>query len=505
VAGAAGAPPGWRGPGQLGIIALTMALTIYDSLQRKKVPFEPAEPGRVRMYNCGPTVYSQAHIGNFRAFLFADVLRRWLEVSGYEVTQVMNLTDVGHLRDDDPEAGADKMEEAARKEKVDPWQIADRYIELFFTDLDKLGIQRAHHHPRATEYIPQMLEQIQALVERGHAYQAGGNVYFDVKTFPAYGRLSGNTGDDLIAGARVEVLDEKRDPRDFALWKQDPHHIMQWDSPFGRGFPGWHIECSAMSQTLLGETLDIHTGGEDNIFPHHECEIAQAESATGQPFARHWMHARFLQIEGQKMSKSLGNLYTVAQLEEMGHAPVAVRFALIRSQYRQVLNFTFAGLEQAAADVRRLRLFVEKMEGAAGGVESRGDEAVPEWVEAAVRRFDEAMDDDLNVSGALDGVFSLMNEANRADAKGADAASALAALRRFDRVLGLLEGADVGGGDGDRLEPELDELVKRYVAARAEKAWDVADPLRDELAAKGIEVVVEKDGGVRWRRASLNA
>ena len=233
------------------------------------------------MYHCGPTVYSQAHIGNFRAFIFADVLRRWFELSGYDVRQVMNLTDVGHLRDDDPERGEDKMAVAAEREKLDPWQIAQKYIDLFFADVDRLRIRRADAYPRATEYIDEMLGIIAKLVETGHAYQREGNVYFEVATFPPYGRLSGNTGDDLVAGARVAVLDEKKDPRDFALWKHDPHHIMQWDSAFSRGFPGWHIECSAMSRALLGDELDIHTGGEDNIFPHHECEIAQSECVHG--------------------------------------------------------------------------------------------------------------------------------------------------------------------------------------------------------------------------------
>ncbi len=476
-----------------------MAFELHDTLLRRKVPLTTAEPGKVHIYNCGPTVYGQAHIGNFRAFIFADVLRRWLELAGYEVTQVMNITDVGHLRDDDPERGEDKMEAAAAKEQLDPWKIAEKYTEMFMADIDRLRIQRAHHYPRATRYIPQMITQIEQLIERGHAYEAGGNIYFDVKSFEEYGRLSGNTGDDLIAGARVDVLDEKRDPRDFALWKRDDHHIMQWDSPFGRGFPGWHIECSAMGQHLLGETLDIHTGGEDNIFPHHECEIAQGQSATGKTFSRHWMHTRFLQVEGRKMSKSLGNLYTVEQLAEMGHSPVAVRFALLRAQYRQVINFTFDGLKEAAGNVRRLRLFADEMEQRSQGADA-GDP--PEWVAACVTRFDESMNDDLNVSGALDGVFSLVHEGHRRQPEGEEAAAALAALRRFDRLLDVLQVEETSGDNADQ-DQAIEELVQRRTQARADKDWAAADALRDELAALGIEILDGKGDAVSWRRIQV--
>jgi cysteinyl-tRNA synthetase len=326
-----------------------MTLHLHNTLARSKQEFAPVEPGRVRMYNCGPTVYGRAHIGNFRAFLFADVLRRWLELSGYDVRQVMNITDVGHVRDDDPDSADDKMDAAARRERQDPWQIAEKYTDLFLKDVDALGIRRAHHYPRATQHIAGMIAIIERLVASGHAYRVGGNVYYDVSRFPGYGRLSGNTAEDLLAGARIEVNEEKRDARDFALWKTDARHIMQWDSPWGRGFPGWHIECSAMSRALLGEgTLDIHTGGEDNVFPHHECEIAQSEGAFGVPFVRFWMHTRFLQVDGGKMSKSLGNLYSVDDIAARGYPPAALRFAMLRGHYRQVLNFTWETMEQSA-------------------------------------------------------------------------------------------------------------------------------------------------------------
>ncbi|MHC5212184.1 MAG: cysteine--tRNA ligase [Planctomycetota bacterium] len=491
-----------------------MSLHLHNTLTRSKQPFAPVEPGRVRMYNCGPTVYARAHIGNFRSFLFADVLRRWLELAGYEVMQVMNITDVGHARDDDPDSADDKMDAAARKEQLDPWQVAEKYIELFLADVDALGIRRAHHYPRATDHIPQMLAIIEQLIASGHAYRVDGNVYYDVTTFPAYGKLSGNTAEDLLAGARIEVNDEKRDPRDFALWKTDPHHLMQWDSPFGRGFPGWHIECSAMSRALLGEgTLDIHTGGEDNVFPHHECEIAQSEGAFGEPFVRWWMHTRFLQVDGGKMSKSLGNLYTVDDVVARGFPAAALRFAMLRGHYRQVLNFTWETMEQSAAAVRRLRLFAEQMREAAGDVAERraeldararseAREHAPAWVTDALAKFDTGMDDDLNVSAALDGTFSLLTEANRAGATGADAAAALDALRHMDGVLGVLEGE--GEGANAALDAEVEALIERRAAARAAKDWAAADALRDELAARGIELLDGKDG-VKWRRTGVKA
>src|SRR5262245_42650173 len=249
------------------------------------------------MYNCGPTVYNRQHIGNFRTFLFADTLRRWLEYLGFEVRQVMNITDVGHLTDDERGEGEDKIEVQARREKKDPWQISREYTRQFLADIGELGLLEARVRPRASEHVPEMLEVIERLITKGHAYQVGGDVYFDVSTFDRYGRLSGNRVSELEAGARVEVRPEKRHPADFALWKSDPHHLMKWSSRFGPdGFPGWHIECTAMAFKHLGEELDIHTGGEDNIFPHHECEIAQSECASGKPFARTWMHSKFLQV-----------------------------------------------------------------------------------------------------------------------------------------------------------------------------------------------------------------
>ncbi|MHC4380903.1 MAG: cysteine--tRNA ligase, partial [Planctomycetota bacterium] len=271
-----------------------MDLRLYNTYTRDKQLFEPIEEGKVRMYHCGPTVYQRPHIGNYRAFLFADLLRRVFEVAGYEVQQVMNLTDVGHLLDDADE-GEDKLEAQARKDKLDPWQVVEQVSRQFFADLDDLGVQPAHAYPRATDHIEEMVEMIEVLIDKGHAYRVGDNVYFEVASFPAYGRLSGNRIEDLEAGARLEVNMEKRHPADFALWKSDAKHIMKWETEFGAdGFPGWHIECSAMARKYLGDHFDIHTGGEDNVFPHHECEIAQSVCALDGPFVNLWMHTKFL-------------------------------------------------------------------------------------------------------------------------------------------------------------------------------------------------------------------
>src|SRR3972149_2047156 len=291
-----------------------MTLKLYNTYSKKLEEFTPIEDGKVKMYNCGPTVYSHPHIGNFRSFIFADVLHRYLEYSGYKVTQVMNITDVGHLTLDDVEAGEDKLEAAAKREKKDPYQIAEFYMNEFFELAKLLNLLPAYKYPRATEHIKEQITLAEELIKKSYAYVVGGNVYFDVTKFAKYGKLSGNTLTQLKAGARIEVNTEKRNPMDFALWKNDPKHIMQWDSPWGKGFPGWHLECSAMSMEYLGETIDIHTGGEDNIFPHHESEIAQSESATGKQFVRYWLHCRHLLVDGKKMSKSEGNFYSVQDI-----------------------------------------------------------------------------------------------------------------------------------------------------------------------------------------------
>ena len=467
-----------------------MPIRFHNTLTRRVEAFTPAVPGEVRMYNCGPTVYSSPHVGNFRTFLLADLLRRLLEWKGFKVTQVMNLTDVGHLLDD-AEEGEDKLEAAARKAKLTAWQVAERYIAEFFASLDHLSFRRAHHFPRATDHLPEMIAMISELVARGIAYVApSGNVYFEIAKFPGYGRLSGNTAEALEAGARVEVNPEKRDPRDFALWKIDPRHQMQWDSPWGRGFPGWHIECSAMSKKYLGATLDLHTGGEDNVFPHHECEIAQSEAANDRPFVRHWLHVRHLLVDGAKMSKRLGNVHTILGLKERGHSGDALRIALQKAHYREPLNFTLAGLDEAERKAARYRDVAARLGSAAepGGAGGGGADAR----RSALREgFSAALEDDLNVSVALAHLDESVSEVNRLKPSGAEAAAWLSLLREMWSVFGLLE-----DGAEPTLEPHVLELARERWRARARKDYAAADRARDALAKLGFREIQDTPTGM---------
>ncbi len=421
-----------------------MTLYLTNSLTGKKEEFIPLNPGEVLMYNCGPTVYDYAHVGNLRSFLMADVLRRLLEARGFTVRQVLNITDVGHMTLDDlRDSGEDKMAVAAKRLGKDPWEVARHFTQAFFEDLKALNFLEAEAYPRATETIPEMIEMVERLVEKGHAYVVGGNVYFDVSTFPKYGRLSGNTVENLKAGARLEVNPEKRHPADFALWKSDPNHIMQWDSPWGRGFPGWHIECSVMAQATLGDQIDIHTGGEDNRFPHHECEIAQSEAATGKTFARYWLHGGYLQVGGEKMSKSKGNFFTLRDLLEKGYDPRAIRAALISVHYRQPMNLTLEGIEEAAKNLERVHELFRKM----GGEDAVPDRpGVADAVKRARREFDASMDDDMNISPARAAVLGLVGEVNRVGLplSTADANLVRETFSYFDGILGtgLVDVAD---------------------------------------------------------------
>jgi cysteinyl-tRNA synthetase len=501
-------------------------LRLHNTLTRETGAFEPIEPGHVRMYHCGPTVYGYAHIGNMSAFLLGDLLRRVFEHAGYRVTQVMNITDVGHLTHDDvaDAGGEDKLEAAARRAGRTPWDLARHYTTAFFQDLEALDILAAHYYPRATEFVPEMVRMIERLVERGYAYEAGGNVYFDLQRYAGehegYGRLSGNALESLEAGARIEVREDKRSPHDFALWKVDPDHIMQWDSPWGRGFPGWHIECSAMSMRFLGESFDVHTGGEDNIFPHHECEIAQAEGATGKPFVRWWLHTRFLLVEGKKMSKSLGNFFTLRDLLDRGWTGREVRYALLSTHYRSQPNFTFDLLKASRKALSRLDNFRARVSGIAAGDGAAGAAggdaaAAPAMVTAARERFTDAIADDLNVSGALAAVFELVREGNKAELDRTAARAVLAFLAEVEAVLGIGGPAGDGGGaetggvsgagaESTGAEAALDraaaeQLLAARVEARAAKDWARADAIRDELSAGGW-TVEDLPEGARLKR-----
>ena len=471
-----------------------MTLTVHNTLSRRKEAFRTHEPGVVRMYNCGPTVYGRAHIGNFRSYLFADTLRRWLEYRGYEVRQVMNITDVGHLTDD-ADDGEDKIEAQARREGRDPWQISRHFTELFFTDLAGLGCRKAMVYPRASEHVPEMLAIIDGLVAKGLAYQVGGDVYFEVARFPAYGRLSGNKVEELDAGARIEVREEKRHPADFALWKSDPHHLMKWPSRYGPdGFPGWHIECSAMAMKHLGPRIDVHTGGEDNIFPHHECEIAQSEGLTGEPFSTYWMHAKFLQVDGGKMSKSLGNVWSLDDVRAKGFEPRVLRYALIRGHYRQPLNFTWDILAESRAALENLDDLVVRLRRAAGGegAAPSADDGLEEVADAR-DELEAAMDDDLNTPRALSALHKLRSHALEGRLGQSAAAAGLQFLTRANEVLGVFR------TDEEVLEKDVEDAIERRQAARKRKDFAESDRIRDELLGRGI-VLEDTAKGVVWRR-----
>jgi cysteinyl-tRNA synthetase len=466
---------------------------VYNTLTKQKEPFEALEDGVVRMYNCGPTVYGRAHIGNFRSYLFADVLRRWLEYRGYEVRQVMNITDVGHLTDDDDE-GDDKVETQARRTGRDPWAITREYADLFFKDLEALRTRPPAVWPRATDHIPEMVEMIQGLVESGHAYQVGGNVYFDVTSFEPYGRLSGNRVSELEAGARIAVNEEKRHPADFALWKSDARHLMKWDTAFGPdGFPGWHIECSAMARKHLGNRIDIHTGGEDNIFPHHECEIAQSECFNGEPFATYWIHAKFLQVDGGKMSKSLGNVYSVDDVVERGFTARHLRYALIRGHYRQPLNFTWDILTECASAISSLDDMVLRLRRLIQGEDVDTGVDGGAAVDTAAQEFERAMDDDLNTPQALAAIFTLRRQVLEERLGKESARRALEFLERANSVL------DVIDFEEQTIDGAVEDLIERRRVAKESKDWPEADRIRDEVAALGIELQ-DTPEGVTWRR-----
>lgn len=443
---------------------------LYNTFTRRKEELRPLEDGKVRIYSCGPTVYRYAHIGNLRTFMVPDLLRRTLQYLGYEVRQVMNITDVGHLTDDTVDRGEDKMLVAARLENKSPAQIAAYYTEAFLEDLDRLNIRRADVYPHATDYIPRMIELIQRLVAKGHAYEVEGTVYYDITSFPAYGRLSRNTTDFLLSGVRGEPDPHKRHPGDFTLWKAAGEHRAQvWQSPWGPGYPGWHIECSAMSMSLLGDRFDIHTGGSDNVFPHHEAEIAQSEAATGHQVVGIWMHGGLLMLSGTRMAKSAGNFFRVTELEERGIDPLAFRYLALQAKYRAPLNFSTEGLVGADRALRQLRERV---------AEWSGDDAVPD--STFEQRFRAAIADDLDFPR----VMALIAELIRSDIPPATKALL---LKRWDSVLGLA----LDRASTPELPPGASELLAERERARAAKDFAKSDELRERLRAMGVAVADE--------------
>ena len=467
-----------------------MALAFYDTLRRELVTFEPLEPGRVRMYTCGPTVHDYAHIGNLRTFLFEDMLRRVLEGRDYRVTQVMNLTDVDDKIIAKAQAAGESIAEYTR-----------RYTEAFFEDLATLRVERAEHYPTATGHIPEMVALIRRLEGAGHTYRTeDGSIWFRIASFPEYGKLSRIDLSGMRDGARVESDEyDKEDPKDFALWKAARPGEEAWDTELGRGRPGWHIECSAMSMAYLGETFDIHTGGVDNIFPHHENEIAQAEAATGRPFARLWLHAEHLIVDGQKMAKSLGNFFTLRDLIERGYSPRAIRYLLLSVHYRQQLNFTFAGLDQAAASIERLGDFARRLEELPGDGEP--DPALTERSARARREFEAALDDDLNTSRALGVVFEWVRDVNRALDEGRGSGADRPVLERVLAALDAVYQVLTPDPAELRVDAGVEALIAEREAARRERDWARADALRDRLAALGI-VLEDTPAGPRWKRSA---
>ena len=458
-----------------------MGVRLYNTLTRQKEELR-VEPGAlVRIYSCGPTVYRYAHIGNLRTFMFPDLLRRSLEYLGYRTEQVMNITDVGHLTDDTFDRGEDKMLVSARLEGKTPEDIANHYASAFMDDMTLLNVRAADHQPRATQYIQQMIEIIERLIANGHAYEVDGTVYYDIASFPAYGRLSRNTTDKLLAGTRGEVDPRKRHPGDFTLWKAAGEHRMQvWPSPWGPGFPGWHIECSAMSMSLLGERFDVHTGGADNVFPHHEAEIAQSEGATGHRVVGLWMHGGLLLLRGSRMAKSAGNFFRITELVEQGFDPLAFRYMALQARYRTKLDFSTEGLAGANHTLEQLRRRVS--EWSAAGVAPRSDAGA-----AFEARFRDAISDDLDLPAAM----ALVAEVVRSSLPPAEKAQL---LLDWDRVLGL----DLGRPVADAPLPEgAMRLLEAREKARAAKDFVESDRLRDELAALGV-TVTDTPSGQHW-------
>ena len=461
-------------------------MKFYNTLHRKKEDFQPLEKGKVTLYTCGPTVYDYAHIGNFRAYIFEDLLRRYLEFSGYDVLQVMNITDID-----------DKTIRRSIEEKMSLEDFTDKYTLSFFEDVETLKIIPAHQYPRATEFIPQMIETIKQLEDKGFTYTTeDGSVFFKISQFSDYGKLANLNPDQLKSGDRVED-DEygKEEGRDFALWKgfKPQDGDVNWDSPWGKGRPGWHIECSVMSTHYLSNHFDIHCGGVDNIFPHHENEIAQSCAASGEGFVNYWLHNEHLLVDGQKMSKSMGNFYTLRDLLEKGFSPEALRYTLISTHYRSKLNFTFEKVKAAQKCINKLRELKRRLK----KIDNEEDEVLNSETETMLSKFSEKLEDDLNISGALGELFIWVNylfaELDNDKLDCCSAKGALSALRKIDSVLGVIDCANL------EVDDIIHELIKDREKARSDKNWEKADEVRKQLDELGI-VLDDTPEGTIWKR-----
>ncbi|MCS6774847.1 MAG: cysteine--tRNA ligase [Anaerolineae bacterium] len=487
-----------------------MSLQIYNYLSRQKEPFKPVVEGRVHIYVCGPTVYDHAHLGHAKTYVSFDVVVRWLRYSGYKVRYVQNITDVGHLLDD----GEDRILKGARRERLEPMEIVERYMRSYFEDMDALGVQRPDISPRASAHIPEQIEMIQTLIEKGHAYVVNGSVYFSVESFPEYGKLSGRRIEEMEAGKRVAVRDEKRHPMDFALWIKAPeNHILQWPSPWGRGYPGWHIECSAMSTKYLGHTFDIHGGGVDNIFPHNECEIAQSECAHGVPFANYWMLTGSLLVNGVKMSKSLGNFVTIKDALQH-YRPEALRFFILSGKYNSPADYSDEALQAASKGWERMNNTLRRLQKAYQHPESLqlSPISTPEMTAHLIEtldqyrlRFVSAMNDDFNTPLALGALQEMTTDVNRWLDKGIATSEVLEQAMNIYRefggtVLGIIREGTAESGSAEREAALIELLIELRAEARKAKDFARADAIRDRLAALGV-ILEDSPRGTTWRLA----
>ena len=466
-----------------------MSLRFYNTLTQQVEEFTPLHDNIVRMYTCGPTVYNYVHIGNLRTFTFQDILRRWLRARGYQLDHVMNITDVDDRIIKNSVAAHQSIEE-----------YTATYTQAFLEDIATLRLEQPERIVKATEHIPEMVDAIRQLEQRGFTYVSDGSVYYRIAEFPSYGKLSHNDFSGIRAGARVDVDEyDKADARDFVLWKAQKDGEPGWDAPMGKGRPGWHIECSAMAMKYLGETLDIHTGGVDLTFPHHENEIAQSEAITGKTFVRYWLHAEHLSIDAQKMSKSLGNFYTLRDLLGMGYAPEAIRYLLASVPYRKKLSFTFYGLQAATASIERLRNYKLRLE--TGSFPKGTNKDIAGRIEKEASTFDAALDDDLNTAEALASVFFCIRDTNTAmdtgDFHEDNKVAALAFLDRFDSVFDVLKPSARAGGLSDA---EVDALIAERTAAKKSRNFSRSDEIRANLAAQGV-ILEDTKEGVRWKRS----
>ena len=480
-----------------------MTLHVHNSLTRTKEEFKPLHEGMVGMYVCGPTVYDHAHIGHAKVYVTFDVVNRYLHYLGYRVRYVQNITDVGHLTDD-ADAGEDKILKRAILERVEPMELVEKYMRSYFEDMDALHVIRPDISPRASAHVPEQIELVKTLIEKGHAYEVNGSVYFDVSSFPEYGKLSGRRVEDLLEGARVKVNPEKANPADFALWKKaEPGHVLKWNSPWGWGYPGWHAECSAMSGKYLGETFDIHGGGLENIFPHNECEVAQSEAATGKPFARYWLHNNMVTVDGVKMGKSLGNAIFLKDLFKR-YPSLVVRFFILSSHYRSPTDFSNEALDAAQKGLDRLHATVALVRERLPEAESGSlDEAFAEKLTGHKGRFLELMDDDFNTAGAIGELFDLSKDVNillnSGQAVSQETLQAIDDLYREQggQILGIIPDSLTEEAAEGLDEALVELLLEIRMQAREAKQWAQADQIRDRLAELGV-VVEDRPEGSTW-------